>query len=79
MWAKMNEENRNSLWKAIQTAGDALNGKLTQHRNHPQGRNSYAHVAKCVKSKFGSSYKDIPDEKFEDVLDFIVYLVDNPY
>lgn len=75
----MNEENRHSLWKAMQRAGESLEGKLPSHSRHPLGRNPYAHVAKCVKSHFGQSYKEIPDEKFDEVLGYIVYLVENPY
>ena len=48
--------------------------KLPDHPNHPKGRNPYAHVALCIKEKFYSSYKDIPDEKFNDVIDFIEFL-----
>ena len=43
-----------------------------------KGRNSYAHVAKCVKDHFQASYKDIPDEKFDDVVNYIEYLKQNP-
>ena len=60
----MNKENSSKLWKIIQEAGDYLLGQLPSHPNHPKGRNPYAHVALCVKEKFGNSYKDIPDEKF---------------
>ena len=74
----MNKENANKLWKTIQEAGDYLQGQLPDHPNHPQGRNPYAHVALCVKEKFKSSYKDIPDEKLEEVLKFIDFLKNNP-
>ena len=74
----MNKENANSLWKIIQKAGDLLSGKLPDHPNHPKGRNAYAHVALCVKEKFNTSYKDIPDEKFDEVVNFIEYLKKNP-
>ena len=74
----MNKENANKLWKTIQEAGDYLQGQLPDHPNHPQGRNPYAHVALCVKEKFKSSYKDIPDEKLEEVLSFIDFLKNNP-
>ena len=47
---------------------------LPDHPNHPKGRNSYAHVALCVKEKFNASYKDIPDEKFDEVVNFIKFL-----
>ena len=74
----MNKENRISLWKIIQEAGDYLQGQLPEHPNHPKGRNSYAHVAICVKSQFNTSYKDIPDEKFNEVVKYIEFLKKNP-
>ena len=74
----MNEKNRKFLWTLIQTTGETLLGKLPNHPNHPNGRNPYAHVALCVKEKFKSSYKDIPDEKLEEVLNFIDFLKNNP-
>ena len=74
----MNKENANKLWKIIQEAGDFLSNKLPSHPNHPDGRNSYAHVALCIKEKFKNSYKDIPDEKFNDVLEYIEFLKKNP-
>ena len=74
----MNKENASKLWKIIQEAGDYLNGQLPEHPNHPKGRNPYAHVAICVKSKFLKSYKDIEDEKFQEVVDYIEFLKKNP-
>ena len=74
----MNEEKSRQLWKIIQEAGDYLVGQLPEHPNHPKGRNPYAHVAICVRSKYGKSYKDIPDEQFEEVVEFIEHLKKNP-
>ena len=74
----MNKENANKLWKIIQEAGDFLSGQLPNHPNHPKGRNPYAHVALCVKEKFNNSYKDIPDEKFYEILEYIKFLKKNP-
>ena len=74
----MNKENSRKLWKIIQEAGDYLVGQLPDHPNHPKGRNPYAHVAICVKSKFNSSYKDIEDDKFEEVVRYINFLKENP-
>ena len=62
----------------IQEAGDYLVGQLPDHPHHPKGRNPYAHVALCVKDKFDNSYKDIPNEKFNDVVNYIKFLKKNP-
>ena len=74
----MNKKNSIKLWKIIQKAGDHLHEHLPDHPNHPKGRNSYAHVALCVKEKFNTSYKDIPDEKFDEVVNYIKFLKKNP-
>ena len=74
----MNKENAEKLWKIIQETGDYLQGRLPNHPNHLNGRNSYAHVAICVKEKFGNSYKDIPDDKYEEILKYIEFLKKNP-
>ncbi len=74
----MNKENKVKLWKIIQEAGDFLKGQLPDHTNHPKGRNPYAHVAICVKKKFNVTYKEIPDENFNEVVNYIEYLKKNP-
>ena len=61
----MQKENSVKIWKIIQEAGDFLRNKLPNHPDHPQGRNPYAHVALCIKTKFNRSYKDIDDEKLK--------------
>jgi len=74
----VNKENTSKLWKKIQEAGDYLQDKLPESSNHPQGRNPYAHVALCVKDKFGLSYKDIPDEDYKKVQEYIDFLKKTP-
>ena len=74
----MNKENSVKLWKIIQEAGDYLEGKLPDHPNHPKGRNPYAHVALEVKNHFGMTYKDIPDEKFNEVINYLEEIKSNP-
>ena len=74
----MTEDNRRKLWTLIKEAGDYLEGQLPDHPNHPKGRNPYVHVAICVKSKFNASYKDIEDEKFDEIVSFINFLKENP-
>ena len=70
----MNKVNKERIWRLIQNTGDGLFGKLPEHPNHPKGRNSYAHVALKVKDRFGCSYKDIADEKYQEVVDFLILL-----
>ena len=74
----MQKENSSKIWKMIQEAGDFLKNKLPNHPNHPKGRNPYAHIALCIKIKFNKSYKDIDDRKFNEVVDYIEYLKNNP-
>ena len=70
----MNKINNEKIWYLIQVTGDDLIGKLPHHPNHANGRNPYAHVALKVKTRFGCSYKDIADEKYHEVVDFLKYL-----
>ena len=74
----MNKENASKLWKRIQETGDELVGKLPDHPHHPKGRNPYAHVALEVKNNFGMTYKDIPDEKYGEVIEYLEKLKINP-
>ena len=74
----MNKEKASKLWKLIQETGNFLKDKLQDHPNHPKGRNPYAHVALEVKNHFGFTYKDIPDEKYNEVIDYLEELESNP-
>ena len=74
----MNKENASKVWNLIQKTGDYLKGRLPDHPNHPKGRNPYAHVALEVKNHFGMTYKDIPDEKYNDVIYYLEKLKINP-
>ena len=67
----MNDENKKNLWRLIQLTGDYLINKLPDHHNHPNGRNPYAHVALKIKNHYGLSYKDLSDDKLEDVKLFL--------
>ena len=62
----------------MQEAGNFLKNQLPEHPNHPKGRNPYAHVALEVKNHFGMTYKDIPDEKYNDVINYLEELKTNP-
>jgi len=67
----MNDSKKKYLWKLIQSTGDYLINKLPNHPNHPSGRNPYAHVALKVKTKFGSTYKDLPDENYDEIIKYL--------
>ena len=75
----MSPENKKKLWEEILKAGEALKDKLPPSSSHPKGRNPYAHVASCIKSEFGFSYKELNDNKYEEVIKFISFLKENPY
>ena len=74
----MNFENKKILWSEILLAGDFLKNKLPNHPNHPKGRNPYAHVALEIKNKFQNSYKNLDDEKFQEIMDYIKIIKNNP-
>ena len=74
----MNSENKRKLWSEILLAGDFLKNKLPNHPNHPKGRNPYAHVALEIKNKFQNSYKDLEDKKFQEIIDYIEIIKNNP-
>tara|TARA_R110002051_G_scaffold181445_1_gene250929 strand:- start:297 stop:524 length:228 start_codon:yes stop_codon:yes gene_type:complete len=75
----LNDDNAKRVWNYIRSKGDELQGKLPDSPRHPQGRNPYAHISKCIKSKYKASYKEIEDNKVGEVMNFIDYLVNNPF
>ena len=74
----MDKVKAKKLWDEILKAGDYLKNKLPNHPSHPKGRNPYAHVALEIKNKYNMSYKDLPDDQYEKVIDFINFLKKNP-
>ena len=74
----MTPENAKKIWSLILEAGDYLKDKLPESPNHPKGRNPYAHIALEIKNKFESTYKEIPDDKINEVIKYIEYLKNNP-
>ena len=67
----MKQENAKKIWQLILETGDSLKGLLPDHPNHPKGRNPYAHISLEIKTKYGCSYKDIPDDKIYELEEFI--------
>ena len=74
----MNDENKKIIWSEILKVGDYLKNKLPKHPNHPKGRNSYAHVALEIKNKFKNSYKDLADDKIDEIKKYIEFIKNNP-
>ena len=66
------------MWKKIQSSGDELQHLLKTSRYHPSGRNAYAHIALSIKEKFGLSYKDLSDDKIDEIILHIEYLLKTP-
>jgi hypothetical protein len=58
----------------MRAVGDRLQGILKVDVRHPGGRNPYAHVAGCVKERFGCSYGELPDEHVAEVRRFLFEL-----
>ena len=58
----------------MRAVGDRLQGVLESDVRHPRGRNPYAHVAGCVRGKFGCSYGDLPDERVGEVRRYLIEL-----
>ena len=70
----MSPDLRKQIWAEMQATGDRLRGVLEPDPRHSQGRNPHAHVAGCVKERFGCSYKDLPDEKAGEVRQYLAEL-----
>jgi len=58
----------------MRAVGDRLQGVLGSDVRHSRGRNPYAHVAGCVKERFGCSYGDLPDERVGEVRRYLIEL-----
>jgi hypothetical protein len=72
---KLSPDLKRELWGKMMKAGDRLKPVLKEDPGHPKGRNPYAHVAGCVRDKFGCSYGELPDEKATEVIFYLEELV----
>ena len=68
----MSPEQKREVWAEMRAVGDRLQGILKVDVRHPSGRNPYAHVAGCVKERFGCSYGELPDERVAEVRQFLI-------
>ena len=66
----MNEDNMKIVSSEVNTVGDELKGKLSPHPEHPE-RNAYAHIWHTIKEKYGVSYRELGDDRVEEILTLI--------
>ena len=74
----MNKDNRKKILNKVQIIGYEIQSLLKPSPFHPRGRNEYAHIALSIKDKYGCSYKDIPDDQYEEVILFLENLSKSP-
>ena len=72
---RLSPDLKREVWGKMMKAGDRLKPVLKDDPGHPKGRNPYAHVAGCVRDRFGCSYGELPDEKAPEVLLYLEQLV----
>ena len=72
---KLSPDLKREVWGKMMKAGERLKPVLQEDPGHPKGRNPYAHVAGCVRDKFGCSYGELPDEKAPEVIFYLEELV----
>ena len=73
----MNIENQKKIREIASNIGDELKGKLPALPDHPD-RNSYAHVWRSIKEKFGASYKELSDEQVPEIVELLENVRNNP-
>lgn len=73
----MNRENEAKIRELAGIIGDELKGKLPPLPDHPE-RNSYAHVWRSIKERFGASYKELSDEQVPEILELLEDVRRNP-
>jgi len=59
------------VWAEMRALGDRLAGFLPSDSRHPAGRNPHAHVAGCVRERFGCSYGELGDERVDEVRGYL--------
>lgn len=76
----MSPEKCMIIREEIMKAAEQLKDRLPESDAHPSGRNPWAHVAKVIKSACNdTSYRDMPDESFEHIIELIKYCKENPF
>ena len=66
----MNDENKRRVQESVAQVGKELEGKLPTIEGLLK-RNSYAHIWKSIKDRFGMSYKNLDDAYVDAVLEHV--------
>jgi hypothetical protein len=66
----MSPENKKKVQDKVAETGKLLEGRLPA-LPELNNRNSYAHLWKCIKDRFGKSYKDCSDDDLNDIMEMI--------
>jgi hypothetical protein len=74
----MSPEIAKRIQEAVALGGKALEDNLPPDPKH-QERNPYAHIWRCIKTKMGKSYRECEDNQEQEIIDYISYLVENPF
>lgn len=73
----MTEDNAKRLNELVVKAGEYIQNRLPPHPSHPHGRIGIAHIYSCIRSVFGVPMKQCRDERFDDIVEVIQYIVDH--
>jgi hypothetical protein len=66
----MNDDNMKLVRAEVNMIGDELKATLQPHPDHPV-RNPYAHIWCTIKEKYGISYRELGDNRVEEILTLI--------
>ena len=69
----MSPENQAIIKEKIHEAAKHLKGKLPPSSKYPAGRSAWTHIPRIIKDVFGGSYRSLPDDRFDEVLEVIQY------
>ena len=71
----MKQELRDQLHRLVQEVGVKIQPHLPTHESHPAGRNGIAHIYHVIKTLMGVPAKDVPDDRYEELLEIVEFCV----
>jgi hypothetical protein len=73
----MTKENAKRLHAFVVEVGKYIQNQLPPHPAHPHGRIGIAHIYSCIQSVFGVPMKECRDERFDDIIEVVQYIMDH--